>query len=88
MRTVIAIVRFLSCCIAGIVLGTLLGFFITVILQPFLIPGDNPHIDAYDKLGLAMVGSAGGAALGLIAAIVWTVRHARKTTSNRSENLE
>jgi hypothetical protein len=54
--------------LAALVLG-FIGGVIAGGIAEIVVPGDNPHTDQLEKLGMAMVGAAVGAALGAVAVV-------------------
>jgi hypothetical protein len=54
--------------LAALVLGFIGGVIARGIAE-IVVPGDNPHTDQLEKLGMAMVGAAVGAALGAVAVV-------------------
>jgi hypothetical protein len=70
--------------LAALVLG-FIGGVIAGVIAEIVVPGDNPHTDQLEKLGMAIVGAAVGAALGVIAVVSRAIYKLLNSQSIKSE---
>jgi hypothetical protein len=67
--------------LAATVMGVI-GYIVAAVIAEMVVPGHNPHTDQLEKLGMAIVGAAVGASLGVLAVVsraIYNLLNARST---------
>ena len=88
MRYIVGLLKLLLLSAVAAVAMGVVGLLVAVIVTPLFNSGENPHTDYYAQLGMVMIGTIVGAALGVIGVWTWTIRRWIKERRPSLENPE